>query len=92
MANERQKMSMAGVLKLLSAAKEYEIERRSDAGYDVVDAEHSLAAFVPDDGETKYYVTGVYNSGSDWQEIDVKALGRLRGFCGSLSKEPEGEK
>lgn len=95
MTNEKPKMDITDVLKLLYAAKEYKIERSSDGyGYDIADTEHSLAAFIPDGGKARYFVTGAYNSGIDWLEIDVKALDRLRSFCESLSGAtgPKGEK
>lgn len=54
--------------------------------YQIEDIEHGIAAVLDDSDEKEigYYVTGVYNSGTDWAEIDVDALLELKNLCEAL--------
>lgn len=36
--------------------------------------------------EITYYVTGIYNSGTDWGEIDIENLSRLKRVCETIIK------
>ena len=55
---------------------------RDKDGYEVYDnqSECDLAAFICEDKTTKYYLTGLYNTGRDWHEIDVDDLLKLKVF------------
>lgn len=54
--------------------------------YYVVESDNSdLAASISEDGIT-YYLTGCYNSGCDWLEIDTEELKNLKKFCKLITK------
>lgn len=81
-------------LDLISLAKEFSVKRvvkkgeMEEDGYEVtfVDEGGNLAAFIPDDGDIQYYVTGCYNSGCDWLEIQPNEFDRLREFCELMAR------
>lgn len=45
-----------------------------------------LAAIVTKNGHITYNVTGVYNSGDDFAEIDMEKLIKLKALCDDLLK------
>lgn len=66
-------------LELLSLGKDFIVTKRDD-GYEV-EASSDLAAFISNDKKITYYVTGCYNSGSDWVDFDIDELTKLKKFC-----------
>ena len=66
-------------LKLIDSARGYRVTKCEDGAYEVRDVDTSLAACYSD-GEWTYFVTDVYNSGHDYAEIDMDALGGLAEF------------
>ena len=58
--------------------------KKNENDYEIEDIDSNIAASIDEEGEIQYFVTGVYNSGCDWAEIDVKALYDLMQLCGSL--------
>lgn len=79
-------MSIVDSLNLLSRAEAYSVSFDKDSGmYEVrpKDYEVNLAAVLFPDG-WKYYDTGVYNTGRDWEPINIEQLDALREFCESL--------
>ena len=66
-------------LALIDSARGYRVTKGEGGAYEVWDDDASLAACYSG-GEWAYYVTGVYDSGSDFFEIDMGALGRLTEF------------
>ena len=77
-------------LKFLELSKDFEVSKADDlnlgGGYKVSAKDSNLVAFVYD-GKVEYAVSGVYNSGSDFADIDIDALDRLRAFCEMLGKD-----
>lgn len=78
-------MELNKSLDLLALAEDYKIEKPAakydDWCYKISEKKGNLCAFFELDGSIKYYVTGVYNSGIDVAEIDVRRLHRLVAFC-----------
>lgn len=58
--------------------------KKNNEDYEIEDVNHSLGAVINEDDGVTYYVTGVYNSGTDWEEINVEALEDLKKLCESL--------
>lgn len=73
-------------LELLAYSKEFQIDKRDD-GYEIQTHYEDLAAFISNDKKITYYVTGCYNSGSDWISFDIKQLEKLKKFCELMVKE-----
>lgn len=80
-------MTLDDRLKFLELAKDFTIEKPNysdlDWDYKVTMKNSELVAFFGEDGLT-YHVSGVYNSGKDYKEIDPEAFDRLRAFCEML--------
>lgn len=79
-------MSLAENLELLSRAEAYCVSVNPNSGlYEVTpkDREANIAAMLFSNG-WQYFLTGVYNTGSDWESIDITQLDALRKFCESL--------
>lgn len=66
-------------LELINSAQGYHVIKGQNSTYEVRDVDTILAACYSD-GEWTYFVTDVYNSGHDYAEIDMDALGRLAEF------------
>ena len=73
-------------LELLSMAEQFMVSKRNDGGYDIDHKTENIGAVVFINGEIQYYVTGIYNSGTDWAEIDIEALNDLKRFCEMMAK------
>lgn len=75
-------------LELLSMAKTFKVKKNEyNPGYEVRHRNASLCADILDNTlEIKYYVSGVYNSGIDYAEIDMDALMELKKFCEMMIK------
>jgi len=70
-------------LELLFRAAEYDITKLDDGLYSVKCIKHDLAAIISRN-KVEYFVTGVYNHGDDYKEIDIEALKELLEFCNNL--------
>ena len=64
--------------------------KKNNEDYEIEDISNSLGAVINEDDSVTYYVTGVYNSGTDWEEINVEALEDLKKLCESLAKDIKG--
>jgi hypothetical protein len=54
-------------------------------GFSVEDNRNDLCAIVDEDNDKiTYYVSGVYNSGIDYAEINIDALMELKKICEAL--------
>ena len=73
-------------LELLSMAEQFIVSKRTDGGYDIDHKTENVGAVVFINGEIQYYVTGIYDSGTDWAEIDMDALMELKKFCEMMAK------
>lgn len=72
-------------LRLLALAERYTVEdSRFGEGYTITPKDGSRIQARYDGYDLEYFVTGVYNSGSNIVEIDVEELDALREFCESL--------
>lgn len=72
-------------LELLSMAEKYTVTKLTDGEYEVAQDDAELGAIINGQGMVKYYVTGVYNSGADWAEIEMDELMALKRFCELLT-------
>lgn len=70
----------------LAQASKFNIRKTSDGHYEVEfsDDTKNLVALIYNDGNIVYCVTGVYNSGCDWADIDIDALLELKSYCEGL--------
>lgn len=75
-------------LEFLKSSRDYEVNLEHN-GYVVRPRNYSLVALIEPEGEVSYFVDGIYNSGSDWADIDVTELDKLRRFVELLTKEEE---
>lgn len=69
-------------LDLIAKAKLFKITKESDKNYSIEfqDTNATVAALIDKCGEAEYYVTGCYDSGSDWLEINIEELTELKEF------------
>lgn len=79
-------------LDLLELAKKFIVKKEVDGSYFVCcsDDEYTdgeVCAYIENDGSVKYYVTGVYNSGSDLAEIDITVLEKMKEFCERMTED-----
>lgn len=77
-------------LDLLAYGQNYTITKKvktsySKAGYEI-ETDTNLAAFISENKEITYYVTGCYNSNCDWISFDVNKLEELKKFCELMVK------
>lgn len=78
-------------LELLNLSKNFCVTKKdktqwSDSGYEVETMNSNLGAFISDDKKITYYVTGCYDSGSDWIDFDIDELTKLKKFCELMIK------
>lgn len=79
-------MTLQDKLTLVSYAKRFDIDRDND-GIAITHKTSNIVASIDVAGNIMYYVTGVYNSSLDWEEIDMQALSELQEFCLVLKGE-----
>lgn len=73
-------------LNLLSLAEDFSV-KKSYEGYEIEMKDENLAAIInKDDKSISYFVTGCYNSGRDWLEIDKVNFESLKSFCELMVK------
>ena len=78
------------ILDLLCDSSEHDKKytfRKSGNVYNIENVHNSIGAEIDSEGETCYFVTGCYNSGSDWVEISVDALTDMKRLCETLAEE-----
>lgn len=78
-------------LRLVELGNRYIITRNVDADtqqidYDIESKVSSIACSIDLESRIKYYVTGVYNSGSQYAEIEMDALMELKEFAELIIK------
>ena len=79
-------MKIEDSLNLLALARNFKVTACGSNCFNVEDEEHDLRAFY-EEGEWRYYVAGVYNSGADDAEINISALKKLVEFTELLGRE-----
>lgn len=73
-------------LELLSYADKYHINKKSQDRYEIFAKDTDIVAVI-NKNEITYYITGCYDSGIDWLEINMKAIEELKEFCNLMIKE-----
>ena len=71
---------MNNKLELLALAKDFDVTKKSENIYEIEHINSDLGAVIGNN-EITYYLTGCYDSGSDWLGIDIKNLNKLQKFC-----------
>ena len=74
-------------LELLALANKFTVSKNGNS-YHILHNDADLSAEI--DGnmvDIIYSVTGVYNNGSDYADIDMQALEELKKFCELMIKE-----
>lgn len=80
-------LEIEGKLQLLDFAKDFLIEKNGNGEYEIRMKYTNLAAIVNTaQNVIEFYVTGVYDFGSDGIEIEIEQLDKLREFVGLLKK------
>ena len=80
-------------LKLLSILNDFEIELKHEEYYEISckcfnDKYKELKATIDiKTGETKYFMTDIYDNGFDYEEIDLEQLKKLRELVRLLKNE-----
>ena len=78
---------MNKILRLLELGEKYNIKQNTDnLTYEINDYENELVAIIDGD-DVSYYVTGAYNSGIDYLDINMKALDELKEFVKGLTDD-----
>lgn len=76
------------ILEMVEMASRFHI-KKIDGSYEIESNKENIAALVSHDGKTSFFVTGVYNSGVDWAEIEMESLKELIQFCKMIKKQEE---
>lgn len=71
---------MMDMLKIIDLAQRFTITK-TEQEYEIESNDSNIAASIDEEGEIQYFVTGVYNSGSDWFDINIEALDELKELC-----------
>lgn len=79
-------MKIEDALNLLTLAKDFKVAACGGNCFNVEDEDHNLSAFY-EEGEWRYYVTGIYNSGADDAEVNLAAFKKLVEFTEHLGSE-----
>lgn len=72
-------------LRLVELGNKYNIKRNTDAHtkeieYEIESKEDAVACVISREGKIDYYVSGAYNSGSDFIPIEMETLMELKEF------------
>lgn len=74
-------------LDLLSLSNSFRVTKDSkNKKYEIESVNDSLAASIDEQGIITYYITGCYDSGSDWISFDEKEFEKLKEFCELMIK------
>lgn len=73
-------------LELLNLSKYFCITKK-EKGYEIETTTSNLGAFISNDKNITYYVTGCYDSGCDWIDFNIDELEKLKNFCELMIKE-----
>ena len=81
-------MNIKDKLDLMNLSKEFEVNQHEDGSYEIVLKGSNLVAFISlGEDQVNYYVTGVYNSCSDYERINMLQLEKLKKFVEFLMGE-----
>lgn len=88
---EKEVDNITAKLRFLELARGFDVTRNSgDDGYDIQEKDGTMVALIVEGDaieDVRYFISGVYNSGSEFAEIDMYELTRLKEFCELLMKE-----
>ena len=73
-------------LELLSYSRKFEVTKNSENEYEISHKMTNLGAIINQKNEIKYYVTGCYDSGCDWKNIELEYFMELKEFCELMIK------
>lgn len=77
-------MDLKSNLKFIEMSKDFEVEEVKKGIYEIwfKDAKENdiTASIDANKNEISYYVSGCYNSGSDWLEIDIERLEKMKTY------------
>lgn len=68
------------ILDVMTLIKDFDV-KKVNSGYEIESKQEEISAFVDEKLDVEFYVTGVYNSGSDWAEINMEELRKLQDIC-----------
>ena len=74
-------------LKFLAEFSRYNVNRLDeddDYDYEITDSQSDIVALVDPSGKVDFKVSGVYNSGCNYANIDVVALDKFRKFVDTI--------
>ena len=72
------------VLELLALGRDFNVTKK-DGEFEVERGD--IAAVISKKGEVSYFITGAYNSGIDWLEIDMNEFKAVEKFCELIIKQ-----
>ena len=78
---------MENALRLMELSKNYSIRKVSNGNYEIMDKECSLACSIDKNNKVTFYVTGCYDSGIDWLDINIERLDMFREFIDKIKEE-----
>lgn len=70
----------------MEIAQRFTIIKQDDGSYDIEHQTFNSAASIDKHKNITYFVTGCYNSGNDWLEIDINSLEELKELCELIVK------
>ena len=76
-------------LKFLAEFSRYDVKKLDydddpDYEYEITDSQSDIVALVDHNGKVDFKVSGVYNSGCNYADIDVVALDKFRKFVDTI--------
>lgn len=74
------------ILELLALGKDFNVTKK-DGEFEVERGD--IAAVISKKGDVSYFITGAYNSGNDWLEIDMNEFKAVEKFCELIIKQEE---
>lgn len=74
------------ILEILELSNRFKISKEDDT-FDIEHLTYDIGANISKSGIIKYYVTGCYNSGIDWLEVDMDGLMELKKLCELVVKK-----
>jgi len=73
------------ILDIMALIKDFDV-KKVDSGYEIESKQEEIVALVDNKLNVKFYVTGVYNSGSNWAEVNMEELKKLQSVCEYIIK------
>lgn len=78
---------MKNALRLMELSKNYCISQTTKGVYEITDNESDLACSIDKNNKVTFYVTGCYDSGRDWLDINIERLDMFREFIDKIKEE-----